>query len=336
METAGFSGVVAVGGAKSVSYERAVGFADRERRRAHRAEQLWPWASVTKQVAAALVMTEVDKKRLSLDAPLRSFLPEFSGPTGDRITLRHLLQHSSGLPNPIDTPLTKDGVPSFYRERGTAITDKARALGFCSGPPVAEPGAAFSYNNCDTHVVGAVLERSTGKSFAALVRDVAARPLGLKSLRLAQDHAPGGGSDVVGYEEGRAAPPMNFAALGAGGALVGTARDLVRLNQALAAHELVSAAATAEMWKGEPKFGYAALGAWSFPARLKGCAEPVALVERRGHFGGVQVRSLIAPALKRTVVAFTNNGDFEFGEIWQGKGQSYDLASAAFCSTAQR
>jgi D-alanyl-D-alanine carboxypeptidase len=54
-------------------------------------------------------------------------------------------------------------------------------------------------------------------------------------------------------------------------------------------------------------------------------------VERRGDIGGVQVRNILAPAKHRALVIFTNRGDFEFGEIWQGSGATFALASAAFC-----
>ncbi|WP_296722755.1 serine hydrolase [Erythrobacter sp.] len=331
-EAMGFSGVIAAGDRHEVTYQRALGLADRALARPHRVGQVWPWASVTKQVTAALVMREVDRGRLSLEASVKSLLPEFTGPTGDRITLRHLLQHTSGLPNPIETPLTSDEVPGFYRERGAGTSDAARARGFCSGQPKAEPGTGFSYNNCDTQVAGAILERLNGARFLALVRNEVARPLGLRSLGFAKEDQPAGGTGLIGYEAGKPAVPINFAALGAAGALVGSASDLVRFNQALMGHRIVSQTSTAEMWKGEPKLGYVALGAWSFRANLKGCNGQVALVERRGHFGGIQVRSVIAPALGRTIVAFTNNGDLEFGEVWQGKGLTYELASAAFCA----
>jgi hypothetical protein len=86
------------------------------------------------------------------------------------------------------------------------------------------------------------------------------------------------------------------------------------------------------MWRGEPKLGYAALGAWSFPSTLRGCAGPVRLVERRGAIGGVQVRNVIAPEKGRVLIVFTNDEGVDFGEVWQGKGLSHDLLSAALCA----
>jgi hypothetical protein len=77
--------------------------------------------------------------------------------------------------------------------------------------------------------------------------------------------------------------------------------------------------------------GYEARGAWSFTAALKGCQGSVQLVERRGDFAGTQVRNVIAPALGRAVIVFTNDDAIDFGEVWQGRGLSYELLSAAFC-----
>ncbi len=71
-----------------------------------------------------------------------------------------------------------------------------------------------------------------------------------------------------------------------------------------------------------------------FPAALKHCAQKVALVERRGDIGGVQVRNIMAPELGRVLIVFTNSAAVDFGEIWQGSGFSYDLLDAAFCSAS--
>ena len=70
---------------------------------------------MTKQIVAVLVMQEVDAGRLRLDETLADALPAFHGPTATKVTLRALLQHVSGLPDPSATPEDKDGVEAFYR-----------------------------------------------------------------------------------------------------------------------------------------------------------------------------------------------------------------------------
>lgn len=336
----GFSGHVLVGAIPpagssaaappAVLYERVVGLADRARRRPLRAGDTWRWASVTKQVTAALVMQQVDSGRIALDEPVTRYLPDFAGPTGSAVTVRRLLQHTSGLPNPDDTPRDGDGFPGFYLGRGPWTGNAAAARGYCATTPRRAPGAGFEYNNCDYLVLGAILERVTGRPYAELVRGSVAGPLGLRSPRVAD--APGDGSPVVGYEgDGRPEPAFELATFGAAGALSGTARDLLAFDQSLVGHRLVSPSSTAEMWRGDPRLGYAALGAWSFLAALRGCPEPVRLVERRGAIGGIQVRNVIAPERGRALIVFTNSAAVEFGEIWQGKGLSHELLSAALC-----
>jgi CubicO group peptidase (beta-lactamase class C family) len=268
--------------------------------------------------------------RLRLDAAVTDYLPSFGGPTGRAITIRHLLQHLSGLPNPSDGAPNANSMPPFYGRSGD-VGGLADAMGVCAGAPKGAPGASFAYNNCDYIVLGAILERVSGRTYAQLVRERLAKPLALRSVEAARRGRPG----VAGYDEvGAGELPYNLATFGPGGAIVGTARDLLKFDAALLSRRAVSPASTAVMWAGEPKFGYAALGAWSFPAALRGCAGSVQLVERRGAIGGVQVRNILAPSLGRSLVVFANTGKLEFGEVWQGKGLSYDLLSAAFCEGA--
>ena len=335
-KAAHLSGEIALTDRTGPTIDRTLGLADPGKQQSHRRGARWLWASVTKQVTAVLVMQQVESGTLSLDGTIRHYLPAFAGANGDTITLRQLLQHLSGLPNPDDTAAGAGDVPIFYTETGAGIADTPRATGFCSATPKAAPGAGFAYNNCDYLVLGAILERVTGKPYAQLVADRIAKPLGLRSLRIARDGALRGGGAATGYTAGgKPYPAVNVATFGAAGALTGTARDLVAFDRALAAGRLLGPESRAIWWKADPKVGYEALGVWSFPARLAGCVQPVTLIERRGDVGGIQVRNVIAPNFGRSVAVFVNDDTVDFGEVWQGKGLSFDLLSAAFCPTAQ-
>ena len=74
--------------------------------------------------------------------------------------------------------------------------------------------------------------------------------------------------------------------------------------------------------------------AWRFPAKLAGCADTVTLIERHGGIGSVQVRNLLAHELGAALIVFSDTAQTEFGQTWQGKGLSHELASAAFCGGA--
>jgi CubicO group peptidase (beta-lactamase class C family) len=278
------------------------------------AEQRWPWASVTKQVVAVLAMQLVEEGKLQLERPIDAYLPAARG-TLPAPTVRQLLQHQSGLRNANESPRTANGFPSAY----STLTDKP---GWCLADRKAS-GGTWQYNNCDYFVLDAVFKRVTGQSAMALFAKRIAKPLELQGAGV----LPEDGSD----EQLGSATARAFAGFGAGGGMAGTAAEMLAIDRALMAGTLLKPASRAILWEGNPKLGSMALGQWVFEAPLKGCARPVRIVERRGAIDTTQVRNIILPELGKVVIVFTANGEFDFGEIWQGKGFAYDLLSAAAC-----
>jgi len=292
------------------------------------ATPVWRWASVSKQIVAVLVMQLVDSGRLSLDMPIKTYAPALKVANADRVTLRQLLQHTSGLPNVEDGPVNAAGTMLILFERRSPAPGPGINT-ICTGPAKAEPGSRFEYNDCDTEIVGAVLEAVTGMSIDRLFEARIFGPLGMKGVTLLH---PGDKAGRTGFfADGSNDDFIDVGRFGAAGAVAGPPSELARFDQALLAGRLMNPAARAEMWRGDPKLGYAALGQWVYTVPLKGCAAPVELVERRGNIGGIDIRNVIAPALGRIVIAFADK-PAAFGEPWQAKGLTYDLLSAAFCS----
>jgi D-alanyl-D-alanine carboxypeptidase len=327
----GFAGEVLVADANSVWFEQAVGLARRKPDVAHKPGAVWRWGSVSKQVTVTMAMQLVDAGQLRLEDTLAQRWPAFQAPNAAQITVRHLMQHLSGLAHPDNSPRDPDGVWSFYRRKGPPW--QPDALRFCAGPATAVPGERFQYGDCDTLVLAGLLEHLTGQSIPQLMQQRVAQPLGLSSLRLNEGSTQA--MAVAMDAGGQPVPQPVMATYGAAGAMEGTARDLLTFSRALLAGRLVSASSRQAMWTGEPKWGYAGLGVWAFTAPIAGCAEPVELVERRGYVGGIQARNIIVPGRGVSVVMFSNQADFDFGEIWQGKGFSHDVLAAALCASAQ-
>nr|WP_279639200.1 serine hydrolase domain-containing protein [Sphingomicrobium sediminis] len=275
----------------------------------------WPWASVTKQIVATLVMQQVDAGRMALDAPAYAYLPEIGEGSP---TVRQLLQHQSGLRNPDESDPDAEGLPSFY-------TDGPTGLDWCLAERGPVPSEGWSYNNCDYIVLGAMLERLTGKTLADLMQRDIFEPAGIKYTDFADVESDWG---IFGAEEEMLARVARY---GASAGLVGQPREMVKFDRALMDGLLLSEEARAEMWAGDPALGYMGLGQWSFPAPLAGCEEPVQLVERRGGIGPYQIRNFIAPDRGAALALLTYQPDFEFGEIWTGEGFSFDVLSAALC-----
>lgn len=291
-------------------------------------DEPWRWASVTKQIVAVAVMRQVEAGKVALDTPVAAYVPALKIANAATITLRMLLQHTSGLPNVEDGPAdAKQEMLLQYRRDAPAAPPGISPI--CLGPAKRAPGARFEYNNCDTEIVGAVLVAVTHVPLGDLLARTVLTPAGMTATRfIAPGEKPFGHAGILA--DGRDDGFVDVGRFGAAGAIGGPPADLAKFDRALLAGTLLTPAARDEMWRGDPKLGYAALGQWVYTVPLKGCATPQKLVERRGEIGGVQVRNVIAPERGLALIVFTDR-PFDFGEAWQGKGGSYDLFSAAFC-----
>ena len=180
-------------------------------------------ASAGKSFTALAVMQLVDAGRLSLDAPVRTYVPEFrlaDRGAADRITVRHLLQHTSGLPEGAGGPILKSA------KDGTAAQAVAE---LSTTTPVSPPGAAFHYSNGNFVLAGLLVERASGESFATYIRRHVFAPLNMtrsftslpeaRAAGLAQGHRY-----VFGFRRGYG--PTFRPGLQAAGYLVSTVEDM--------------------------------------------------------------------------------------------------------------
>ncbi len=335
MTQADFAGTVLIAKGDAIIYERAFGTVDPAGSIPHTTGAVWRWASVSKQVTATIAMQEVAAGRLDLDVPIRTYLPASRAPFADQLTARMLMQHVSGLPRTEDSPDDVDGWSRFYR---VPLDSPDTGAAWCEGPTDRRPPSDFRYGDCDFIIMGAILEAVTGKPFADLVAERIARPLGLNSVGVSAPPPAAPAQTVPGYDgdapETTAFRMENF---GPAGALFGTTHDLLAFDRALMTGRLIPAAQRAEMWSGQPRYGFAALGQWVFEAPLAGCGNtPVRIVERRGFVGGIVLRNIILPDLDMVVIMTSNRAGAEaaFAEIWQQAGVSHDVLAAAICPIA--
>ncbi|MFD1938517.1 serine hydrolase domain-containing protein [Nonomuraea mangrovi] len=221
--------------------------------------------SNTKTMTATLVLQLVAEGKLALTDPVDKWLPG-KVPGGKAITLRMLLNHTSGLFDYTDDAALRPSMLGRDRRRWTSA--KLLAVGVKHDPLFA-PGTKWSYSNTNYAALGAVLERVTGASLADLVRERIARPLNLKHTYYATD-AAWRGPHAHGYEPDAAhmppGVPAEFGRLagarhhghvdvsdnspgwgGAAGAVVSTTQDWSRFSTALMSGRLLPAAQLAQM-----------------------------------------------------------------------------------------
>jgi CubicO group peptidase (beta-lactamase class C family) len=320
-------------------YQRAAGFADREANRPMQMDALFRFSSVTKPVVSAAVLALVDQRKLSLDDPVSKWLPSFKPklPNGQAptITIRQLLTHTSGIGYKFDqkpgSPYHTAGVSDGYDPVQVGLDENLRRL--ATAPLFNPPGEAWHYG-LSIDVLGAVIEKVTGKSLQDAVADLVTRPLGMRdtsfhakdSARLATPYYdakpaparmsdpqaipfPGGGELV--YSTSRALDAKAFPSGGAG--MVGSAPDVMRLLEAIrkGGAPIMSAATAASMMRNQigklagpqPGIGFGYGGA----VVIDPAAAQTPQSAGTWQWGGIYGHSwFVDPARKVTVVALTN------------------------------
>lgn len=205
-----------------------------------RVEDRFRVASVTKTFTATVVLELYDDGRLSLEDPISQYVEGIPG--GEGITLRRLLDHTSGLHEYTDDPVfLQASAADPYREwRPREMVDIAVA-----NPPYFAPGGGFHYTNTNYVLLGMVVEAVTGRGFADELEAGVLEPLGLEDTYLPEGnkiegrHASGywdfNGDGTLDDFTGLVNPTSIWAA----GALVSDLDDLKRWSAALADGELL-------------------------------------------------------------------------------------------------
>lgn len=204
-----------------IVWEEGFGWADRERKVAATPTTMYSLASISKPVTGTGLMVLVQQGKVNLDAPANDYLKDApltarEGRTVDA-TVRRVAEHTSGLPLHYQF---------FYHDRSPArptMDEAIRRYGFLAAPP----GTQFTYSNLGYGVLERIIERVSGRSYDAFLRDEVFTPLGL--TRMAVVTAPITGDSVATRYDAdqNPIPWYDFDHRGAS-AVYASARDLAR------------------------------------------------------------------------------------------------------------
>ncbi|SMC70329.1 serine hydrolase domain-containing protein [Lentzea albidocapillata] len=205
--------------------------------------------SVTKPFVSTVVLQLAGEGKLGLDAPVSRHLP---GLVDNRITVRQLLQHTSGLHNYTDSmPLDPAGFPSIRFRTWTP----QELLAFSTGKPLDfEPGTRWSYSNTNYVVAGLLVEKVTGRPFQHEVEQRILKPLRLKDTVLPRNSVEVPGPHAHGYYPDASGKPVDVTRLNpswgwAAGEMISTTRDLDTFLTALLAGKLLEPVQQKELTK---------------------------------------------------------------------------------------
>jgi D-alanyl-D-alanine carboxypeptidase len=215
---------------------KGYGYANLAERVPASATTIYRLASITKEFTAAAILHLAERGRLSLDDPISDYLPDYPG-DGQRITIRQLLSHTSGLSDASVLPLLE--------ESGGVGIDRNELIDLVAAQPLdSEPGAEHSYSNVGYILLGLLIEHVTGTAYADYVENEILRPLGLdRTFQCPNEQRPDNGW-AHGYDIqygnwpralrlGRPPafidpPPIDMGVVSSAGALCSTATDLAR------------------------------------------------------------------------------------------------------------
>ncbi|WP_330300102.1 serine hydrolase domain-containing protein [Streptomyces sp. NBC_00503] len=199
--------------------------------------------SVTKTFSAVVLLQLVDEGRIELDKPVNSYLPGVL--PDDRITVRHLLSHRSGLAD-YTNAMFEHTVPGFEAVRNKVFTYQELVGLSLAEPRTTEPGAAYKYSNTNFVVVGMLIEKLTGKPVAKEYERRIIKPLKLRDTSYVHPGTAIKGLHVTGYlhpdEEGAPlvdSTEQTVSWAQSAGAMISNAADLSTFTSALVRGKLL-------------------------------------------------------------------------------------------------
>lgn len=220
------------------------GFSNLETQTKATTDTVYEIGSCTKQFTATLVMMFVEEGKIELDKPILSYLEQLPS-KWEKVTVRHLLNHTSGIPNYTQFAPFALFAKTDHKPDDVIAMVKDKPLGF-------QPGSAFAYCNTGYYILGMLLEKVSGDSYWNVLQERILKPLGMTHTRnsdpwtVIPNRATGyawASQKFVQYA------PITPTAGYSAGSIVSTLGDLAKWEIALTEGRLLKNSSWQEAWK---------------------------------------------------------------------------------------
>jgi len=293
----------------SIIFEKGYGLADLQTQTPVDVNTFFNIASVSKQFSGVALMMLQEEGKLSLDDPVQKFFPKFKAPFFKEITLRHLLSHTSGLP---------DSRPRHDRNFVLTATDEAsyayletlKTLNFA-------PGSAYEYMNPTFQLMYTIIEQCSGQSFDDFMRERIFTPAGMLQATYFEEGkeiphmAHGYETDQEGVWRECDYGETSFFATKADGGLYTSVREFVLWEQALRNNTLIPNYIKEEAHSAKiniPEIPYTGYGYGWFIEEKPGFPKKV---YHTGNNGGFQIFAGTFPEQQILVLIFATRDDHD-------------------------
>lgn len=199
------------------------------------AEIVYNIASISKQFTAAAVLKLAEQGKISLDDPIHKFFPDYPEHAKE-VKVHHLLSHTSGIKNYSELG------EELHRLSESGISQKEVIRLFAEEPLYFQPGSSFRYSNSGYYLLGLIIEKVSGLTYAQYMEEELLKPLGLFNTYYCESESiiPNGAEGYSYRDNGTLikSGPISFE--GAAGSLCSTVGDLILWNESLYGGKVVS------------------------------------------------------------------------------------------------
>ncbi len=253
LQTNNFSGVILLAEGDQVVFEKGYGYADIEQGVPNVPGTIFQIASVSKPFTAAAILRLVEQGKVDLHAPLTRILPGYRN--GEKLTIHHLLTHSSGIPD-------INAFPEYGDIQLQPQTPAELVAVFTEKPLSFEPGSEYSYSNSNYNLLALIIEKASGLTYGEFLQREIFKPLALPKTGhrppmskivpdVADGYAPEG---MLGLQR---ADYVNWSAKTGNGSLYSDARGLLRFVRAVHQGKLLEPASVTQSFTHHfPNIGY--------------------------------------------------------------------------------
>lgn len=307
-----FNGAILVAENGRIIYKRGFGFANFEWEIPNTPDTKFRLGSITKQFTAAVILQLVNEGKLRLDDKLSQYVVDYPKKTAEAVTIHQLLNHTSGIPS-------YTGLPNFFRDKArNPYAPLELVKEFWNMDLEFEAGSKFRYNNSGYHLLGIIIEKVTGKTYAEALDARIFKPLKMTSSGydlnqpLLSKRAGAYARTLDGIEN---APYLDMTIPYSAGSLYSTVEDLYVWDQALYRDGVLPAKSRELMFT--PHLENYAYGWVVRKSKAPGSERAITVI---GHGGGIHGFSTLIeriPEDRHVIILLNNTGGTRLEEMSQ-------------------
>lgn len=303
-----FNGSILVAQKGKVMFQKGVGYANMEWNIPNTTTTKFRVGSITKQFTAMLIMQLVNEGKLRLNGKITDYLPHYRKETGDKVTIHHLLSHSSGIPNYTEQQ-------KFWKENKNhySVADFVRK--YCSGDLEFDPGSKFTYSNSGYFILGAIIETINNKPYHEVLQNRILDVVGMKntgydfSEKVISNRASGYIKTIDGYKN---AEYLDMGLPYAAGSLYSTVEDLHLWDRALYTEKLLPDSLRKKMFAPHIKVedampGYAGYGWFTAKQKIPLVNKELDMIFHSGGINGFITTINRFPGTETLIVTLDNS-----------------------------